>query len=196
MKDLIELRKEYREQGVPTILDEGYKYLIEKVKEKNPKNILEIGTAVGMSAIALLQNSSAKITTIEIRENSYNKAQENFKLFGVEDRVTSLLGDSLAVIPTLKEKYDFVFLDGAKSKYKQNLVLIEPLLEKNALVFADNVLFRGYIENKVPFAHRQKTIVVNMREYLRYVFYSGNYESELIRAGDGICCSIYKGKTE
>ena len=189
MKDLIELRKEYREQGVPTILDEGYKYLIEKVKKKNPKNILEIGTAVGMSAIALLQNSSAKITTIEIRENSYNKAQENFKLFGVEDRVTSFLGDSLAVIPTLKDKYDFVFLDGAKSKYKKNLVLIEPLLEKNALV-------RGYIENKVPFVHRQKTIVVNMREYLKYVFYSGNYESELIRAGDGISCSIYKGKTE
>ncbi len=193
MDKLSSLRAFYRSQGVPTILEGGYKTLLEKAKEKNPKNILEIGTATGMSAIALASVTNAKITTIEIREKSYLTAVENFKEFSLSERITPLLGDSLEVIPSLHEKYDFVFLDGAKSKYLKNLILIEPLLEKNALIVADNVLYRGYIEGKVPFVHRQKTIVVNMREYLKYVFQGGKYDSELIRTGDGISCSVYKG---
>lgn len=193
MDKLNYLREFYRSQGVPTILQEGYETLLEKAKQKNPKNILEIGTATGMSAIALASVTNANITTIEIREKSYLTAKENFKEFSLTERITPLLGDSLEVIPSLKEKFDFVFLDGAKSKYLKNLLLIEPLLEKNALVVADNVLFRGYIEGKVPFVHRQKTIVVNMREYLKYVFQGGKYDSELVRKGDGISCSVYKG---
>lgn len=193
MDKLDYLRDFYRSQGVPTILQAGYETLLEKAKQKNPKNILEIGTATGMSAIALSGVTNAKITTIEIREKSYLTAKENFKEFALTERITPLLGDSLEVIPSLKEKFDFVFLDGAKSKYLKNLILIEPLLEKNALIVADNVLYRGYIEGKVPFVHRQKTIVVNMREYLKYVFQGGKYDSELIRKGDGISCSVYKG---
>lgn len=193
MDKLDYLRNFYRSQGVPTILQAGYETLLEKAKQKNPKNILEIGTATGMSAIALASVTSAKITTIEIREKSYLTAKENFKEFSLTERITPLLGDSLEVIPSLKEKFDFVFLDGAKSKYLKNLLLIEPLLEKGALVVADNVLYRGYIEGKVPFVHRQKTIVVNMREYLKYVFQGGKYDSELVRKGDGISCSVYKG---
>lgn len=193
MDKLDYLRNFYRSQGVPTILQAGYETLLEKAKQKNPKNILEIGTATGMSAIALASVTSANITTIEMREKSYLTAKENFKEFSLTERITPLLGDSLEVIPSLKEKFDFVFLDGAKSKYLKNLLLIEPLLEKGALVVADNVLFRGYIEGKVPFVHRQKTIVVNMREYLKYVFQGGKYDSELVRKGDGISCSVYKG---
>lgn len=195
MSYLDELRVYYKQQGVPTILDDGFHLLLEEVKKKTPINILEVGTATGMSATAMLLTSpTSRLTTIEIRENSYTEACKNFKNFGVDDRVNPLLGDSLEVLKNLNEKYDFVFLDGSKSKYKKCLELIEPYLIEGAVIVADNVLFRGYIENLKPVPRRQKTIVKYMREYLKYVFYDQKYSSTLHRVGDGVAVSVYKGE--
>ena len=197
MSYLDQLRAHYKQQGVPTILDDGFHLLLEEVKKKKPVNILEVGTATGMSATAMLLTSpTSKLTTIEIKENSYIEAGKNFEVFGVADRATRLLGDSLEVLKNINEKYDFVFLDGSKSKYKKCLDLIEPHLEKGAIIVADNVLFRGYIENLVPVPRRQKTIVKYMRQYLDYVFNDKKYSSKLHRVGDGVAVSEYKGLGE
>ena len=197
MSYLDELREHYKQQGVPTILDDGFHLLLDEVKKKSPTNILEVGTATGMSATAMLLTSQAsRLTTIEIREKSFIEAGKNFEKFGVADRATRLLGDSLEVLKALDEKYDFVFLDGSKSKYKRCLDLIEPYLEEGAVIVADNVLFRGYIENLVPIPRRQKTIVKYMREYLEYVFHDEKYSSKLYRIGDGVAVSVYKGRGE
>ena len=153
------LRKLYRAQGIPTILDDGLKVLLNAVKEKQPTNILEVGTATGMSATAMLLTCpNANITTIEIMESSYLESQKNFKEFGLDNRVEGILGDSLQVLQNLNKKYDFVFLDGSKSKYKKCLELIEPHLKNGAIVVADNVLFRGYILEEVECPRRFKTI--------------------------------------
>jgi predicted O-methyltransferase YrrM len=182
---------------VPTILDDGFHLLLDEVKKKNPTNILEVGTATGMSATAmLLTSTTSRLTTIEIRENSFIEAGKNFEKFGVADRATRLLGDSLEVLKNLTEEYDFVFLDGSKSKYKRCLDLIEPHLKKSAVIVADNVLFRGYIENLVPIPRRQKTIVKYMREYLNYVFNDEKYTSKLYRLGDGVAVSYFNGLKE
>ncbi len=197
MSYLDELRHHYKQQGVPTILDDGFHLLLDQVKEKSPANILEVGTATGMSATAMLLTCpTARLTTIEIRENSFIEAGKNFEKFGVADRATRLLGDSLQVLKDITDEYDFVFLDGSKSKYKRCLDLIEPHLKKGAVIVADNVLFRGYIENLVPIPRRQKTIVKYMREYLNYVFYDQKYSSKLYRVGDGVAVSHFNGFKE
>lgn len=187
-----ELRKFYRQKGIPTILDEGLSVLLQAVKDKNPTNILEIGTATGMSAIAMsLTCPTAHITTIEIMENSFLESQKNFKEFKMQDKISGVLGDSLQVLQNIKGEYDFVFLDGSKSKYKKCLELIEPRLKKGAIVVADNVLFRGYILNKVECPKRYKTIKKYMREFLDYMLTDSKYKTTLYQVGDGVTVSEY-----
>ena len=186
------LRKLYRAQGIPTILDDGLNVLLNAVKEKQPTNILEVGTATGMSATAMLLTCpNANITTIEIMESSYLESQKNFKEFGLDNRVEGILGDSLQVLQNLDKKYDFVFLDGSKSKYKKCLTLIEPHLKKDAIVVADNVLFRGYILEEVECPKRFKTIKKYMKEFLDYILTDSKYKTELHKVGDGVTVSKY-----
>lgn len=186
------LRQLYRQKGVPTILDEGLNVLLKAVKDKNPTNILEIGTATGMSATAMaITCKNAHITTIEIMQSSYLESQKNFKEFGIIDRVNGILGDSLDVLSTIEGEFDFVFLDGSKSKYKKCLNLIEPHLKKGAIVVADNVLFRGYILEEVPCPKRFKTIKKYMREFLDYVLTDSKFSTTLHKVGDGVTVSEY-----
>ncbi|MBO4962349.1 MAG: O-methyltransferase [Clostridia bacterium] len=187
-----ELRKFYRQKGIPTILDEGLSVLLQAVKDKQPTNILEIGTATGMSAIAMsLTCPTAHITTIEIMENSFLESQKNFKEFKMQDKISGVLGDSLQVLENIEGEYDFVFLDGSKSKYKKCLELIEPRLKKGAIVVADNVLFRGYILDKVECPKRYKTIKKYMREFLDYMLTDSKYKTTLYQVGDGVTVSEY-----
>ncbi len=182
-----------RSRGIPTILDDGLKILLEKVKGKNPQNILEIGTATGLSAIEMLSCCDGKITTIEINEKRHNEAVENIKKYGFEDRATLLLGDSAEVLKQNLGTFDFVFLDGSKSHYLECLYLIEPMLKKGAVVVGDNVLFRGFIRGGVKYPHRQNTIVNHMRAFLDYVENGGKYDTVIYEVGDGVSVSVYKG---
>ena len=191
MISIQELRKLYKAMGIPTVLDDGFNLLLETASKKNPLNILEVGTATGMSGTALLLSCpNARLTTIEILETCYLEAEKNFKEFGVDTRVTQLLGDSLEVLKNIQGKFDFVFLDGSKSKYKKCLDLIEPHLANGAIVVADNVLFRGYVmAEKCP--RRFKTIAKYMKQFIDYITNSGNYETTLYQMGDGLTVSKY-----
>lgn len=191
MISIQELRKLYKAMGIPTVLDDGFNLLLETASKKNPLNILEVGTATGMSGTALLLSCpNAHLTTIEILETCYLEAEKNFKEFGVDTRVTQLLGDSLEVLKNIQGKFDFVFLDGSKSKYKKCLDLIEPHLANGAIVVADNVLFRGYVmAEKCP--RRFKTIAKYMKQFIDYITNSGNYETTLYQMGDGLTVSKY-----
>jgi len=189
---LSKLREFYKEKGVPTIKEDGYKILLEEAYKKQPTNILEVGTATGMSATALLITCpNAHLTTIEIMERSYLEAQKNFKNFELDSKITQKLGDSLEVLKDIEGEFDFVFLDGSKSKYKKCLQLIEPHLKKGAIIVADNVLFRGYITGEVKCPRRFKTITKYMRQFLDYVFNGENYKSVMHKVGDGVSVSEY-----
>ena len=160
---------------------------------KNPANILELGTATGCSAIALLfACPDAALTTVEKFRKSADEAARNFKTFGVDDRITQYVGDAVDIISNLNEKFDFVFLDCNKSKYKDLLPIIKLKMTTGGVLFADNVLYRGYITGEVKAPHRHNTIKNNMREFLRLISTDKGFITTISDVGDGVSISYKK----
>lgn len=146
---------------------------VDTIRRFKVKNVLEIGTLVGYSAILIASNlpQGGGVVTIEVKAKSARLAEENIKRAGLADRIELHIGDALAVIPRINGKFDMVFLDAAKNEYLTYLKLSEDKLDKGGVVFADNV--------KMP-AHE-------MKDYLDYVRNSGEYRSEHIDVGfDGV----------
>lgn len=190
---LMELRNAYRESGVPTLLTESLNELVLIARIKNPANILELGTATGCSAIALLfACPDAALTTVEKFRKSADEAARNFKTFGVDDRITQYVGDAVDIISNLNEKFDFVFLDCNKSKYKDLLPIIKLKMTTGGVLFADNVLYRGYITGEVKAPHRHNTIKNNMREFLRLISTDKDFITTISDVGDGVSISYKK----
>ena len=190
---LMELRNAYRESGVPTLLTESLNELVLMARIKNPANILELGTATGCSAIALLfACPDAALTTVEKFRKSADEAARNFKTFGVDDRITQYVGDAVDIISNLNEKFDFVFLDCNKSKYKDLLPIIKLKMTTGGVLFADNVLYRGYITGEVKAPHRHNTIKNNMREFLRLISTDKGFITTISDVGDGVSISYKK----
>lgn len=191
--ELKKFRDEYREKGVPTLLTESLNVLIMMATLKKPLKILEFGTSVGCSGIALLKASEkAVLHTVERYEKSFYEAKGNFEKFELSDRVTQFMGDALDVVNELDGGYDFVFLDCNKSKYKDLYPKIKELLKSGGILFADNVLFRGYITGEVKAPHRHNTIKNNMREFLRLISEDSDFITTVFDVGDGVSISLKK----
>ena len=174
------------EHSVPIIRKSERKALIEAARKASPARILEVGTAIGYSSLLLLHEfPEAHIDTIEVDEQRYRIAEEKA---GVSHRWHGHLGDAARVIPTLEGPYDFVFLDGPKGQYLRELKMLEPLLTAHAVIAADNVLFRGLVmaEGQVP--HRYRTLVMRLRDYIRYV--NSAYDTIIDEEGDGLAVSV------
>lgn len=158
--------------GVPVLRDASHEKLKELVRKYKPTEILEIGTAIGYSGITMLENCDGNLTTIELMEGSYKRAQENFAQAGFSDRVTSIHGDCNIVLTemicddTNIGKFDFVFLDGPKGQYIKMLDCLLLLLKSGGVLVADNVLFRGYVQGGVKYPRRFKTIVKRLGEFI------------------------------
>lgn len=183
---LIQKRREYRESGIPVLLDESLRFLLFEVKRRNPKRILEIGSATGCTGIAMLSVCDASLTAIEIDEESYLEAKDNYAEYGIGGRVTQYLADAAEVLPNFEKKYDFIFMDGAKSSYDLYLPYINKLLTDGGELVADNVLYRGLIEEKRVVPHGQKTIVTHMRSFIEKIISDENYNSCVLHIGDGL----------
>ncbi len=195
-KELLKIRDEYREEGVPTILVESLNELLLTVSATKPKNILELGTATGCSGIAMLHVcKEAKLVTIEKFEEVRNKAVENFKKFGVYDRVTSILGDSVETVMKIAEKFDFIFLDCNKASYITLYPLLKDLLNDGGILFVDNVLFRGYVSGEVETKKQHKTLVGKIDAFNQLIASDEDMITCFFDVGDGICVSVKKGKT-
>ncbi len=191
MIDLKELETFAVNNNVPIIRPKTLEILIECVHTFNPKNILEIGTAIGYSGIKMLSESDAKLTTIEKNPKSHFLATQNFAKYGLSDRCECVLGDAGDVLTSLcdqNRKYDMIFLDGPKGQYIHYLPKLICLLNPNGVIFADNVLFRGMVNGPEFVPHRNRTIVVNLREYLDTVS-RPPFESEIYDIEDGFCIS-------
>ncbi len=187
------LREEYREKGIPTILSESLNFLIQTAVMSNATKILEFGTSVGCSGIALLQAlPNARLTTIERYMPSEDLAKRNFEIFGVSDRVTALFGEATEIVDTVGDGFDFIFLDCNKSKYKDLFPKIKRIMTSGGVLFADNVLFRGYVSGEVKAPRRHNTIKNNMREFLRLVSTDEDFITTVVDVGDGISISVKK----
>lgn len=184
--ELENLRKTYREKGVPVILDESLNVLLLCVRVKKPKEILEIGTATGCSGIAMLGECDGRLTTIETDSDVYQEAGRNFELFGVDGRVTRYYGDAREVIDSLDKTFDLIFLDGAKAHYLEYYPTLKRMLRSGGILVADNVLFRGYVDPKNKFPRRFITIVKRMRKFLSEISADEDFIVTVSEAGDGV----------
>ena len=178
-----------KENNVPIVRPKTLELLLNTIKQNNSKRILEIGTAIGFSGLQMLLNSDATLTTIEKNEKSYNIAKDNFVRLGFSDRVTQILGDAKDVLQELaskNEKFDFVFLDGPKGQYLSYLPILNELLVDGGIIFADDVLFRGLVQGDAWPEHRIRSLVINLRKYLKEVN-TPPFSSVLYELEDGVC---------
>lgn len=184
----IEIRKFAKENYIPIVRPQTCKLLIEKIKEIKPKSILEIGTAIGYSGILMLQNCEAHLTTLEKDEKMKQLAQENFKKENLLERVDLIFGDAFDYIQKSTQKFDFIFLDGPKGQYAKYLTYLLHLLNNDGLMFCDNVLFEGLVQDEnAVIDKKHRTIVNNLRLFLKMVQENNDIESEIINIEDGVC---------
>lgn len=183
---ILEMEKYASEYNVPIVTKEVAEYLKFIVKSNGIKNILEVGTAIGYSGILMakeIEKNGGKLYTIEIDEERYNLAQENFKKSGLNN-IVSIKGDAVEEIKKIDEKFDFVFIDASKGHYMEFFEDSYKLLNKDGIVFIDNIMFRGYLYKEYP--KRFKTIVRRLNEFIEYLYSRDGGEFVLLPFGDGI----------
>ncbi len=184
---LLYIKQKALEEHIPIIMDDTLYEIEKRMKELKPTKILEIGTAVGYSAICFSEflGDHGKIDTIERDIDRANEAKENIKQMKLEDKINVIIGDAVEILPTLNEKYDMIFIDAAKGKYPFFLKESLRLLSDNGTIFADNILYKGYVMSDYN-KHKQRTAVRNLREYIAEVTQNPNLETEILEAGDGL----------
>lgn len=192
--DLIDsIKQKALEEHIPIIMDDTLEVVDKILTEIKPKRILEIGTAVGYSAICFSKylQPGGKIDTIERDAERVAEARINIEKVGIADKINIYEGDAVEILPTLNEKYDVVFIDAAKGKYpfflKEALRMIKP----NGVILADNILYKGYVMSDYN-KHKQRTAVRNLREYVKEVTENPNIETEILEVGDGLAISRIK----
>ena len=186
------LERTAKQDRVPIIRREMQSFLKVFLKMKQPKRILEVGTAVGFSAVFMAQygEPDAEITTIENYEKRIPIARENFEKSGFADRITLIPGDAAEVLKTLDGPYDFIFMDAAKGQYLNFLPDVITLLEPGGVLISDNVLHdRDVLESRFAVTRRDRTIHARMREYLYELKHHPELETVILPVGDGVTLS-------
>ncbi len=185
---LKELEEFAKENGVPIAQKETIKFLEFMVNMKKPLRILELGTAIGYSAIIMHEaaGTNPHITTIERSEEMIALAKQNIKNFNLEEKIIIEEGDCLEILEKLQEPYDLIFMDAGKGHYNHFLPHCLRLLKEDGIIIADNVLFRGMVATDDLVKRRKITIVKRMRKYLDMVSEDENLITSVIPMGDGI----------
>ncbi len=190
-----EIAREAAGSYVPIIRRETAALLKTMVALKKPERILEVGTAVGYSALlmARVMPKNAHITTIEKFEKRIPIAKRNFERAGMEETITLLEGDAGEILAGLSGTFDFIFMDAAKGQYIHWLPDVIRLLAPGGLLMSDNVLQDGTIvESRYAVERRDRTIHVRMREYLYTLTHMENLETSILPIGDGVALSVLK----
>ena len=190
--ELEKIKEKALEEHIPIIMDDTLEVISKILNENKPKAILEIGTAVGYSAMCFSEYLAEDgiIDTIEREHERVEEAKENIKKVGVEEKINIYEGDAVEILPTLDKKYDVVFIDAAKGKYPFFLAEAKRMLNKNGIIFADNILYKGYVMSDYN-KHKQRTAVRNLREYIKEVTEDKNCKTEILEVGDGLAISRF-----
>ena len=167
--------------------EEGIEFLTSFIEKKGTKNILEIGTAIGYSAIMMaLVKNDIHITTIERDETRYMEALKNIKKFDLENRITLIYNDALNV--ELEDEYDLIFIDAAKGKNKEFFNHFEKNLMSDGYIITDNMGFHGYVdmpEEEIP-SKNIRGIVNKIKDYIYFLENNMQYKTTIYKIGDGI----------
>lgn len=194
---LEEIEEQAKKDYVPIIRKEMESFLRVMILTKKPKRILEVGTAVGYSALIMseVMPEDCTITTIENYEVRIPIAKENFRRAKKEDVISLLEGDAMQILPTLEGTFDFIFMDAAKGQYIHFFPEILRLLQTGGILISDNVLQDGeLIESRYGIVKRNRTIHSRMREYLYTLKHHEELETTIVPIGDGIAMSYKKEK--
>ena len=177
-------------EHIPIIMDDTLEYIYELYNDKKISSILEIGTAVGYSAICFTKflSDDGIIDTIERDKQRIEEAKLNIKKAEVEKQINIISGDAVEILPTINKKYDMVFIDAAKGKYPIFLEHALRLLKNDGIILADNILYKGYVMSDYN-KHKQRTAVRNLREYIKETTEDPNLITEILEIGDGLAIS-------
>lgn len=196
---LNQLEEEALNDQVPIIRTDMQSFLRFLLTLQKPKRILEVGTAIGFSALLMSEYTAVEceITTIEKYEKRIPIAKANFKRFGRDNRITLLEGDAAEILKTLQGTYDFIFMDAAKGQYIHFLPDILRLLPEGGVLVSDNVLQEGdIVESRFAVTRRNRTIHARMRDYLYTLKHHEQLETTILPVGDGITISVKKWKKQ
>lgn len=194
---LEEIEQAALRDSVPIIRKEMQSFLKVLLAIKRPTRILEVGTAVGFSALLMSEYAPEEctITTIENYEKRIPIARENFKRAGKEQKITLIEGDAMEVLTELSGPYDFIFMDAAKGQYIAYLPEVLRILEPDGVLVSDNVLQDGnIIESRFAVERRDRTIHSRMRGYLYTLKHHPDLETSIIPLGDGTAVSVKRNK--
>lgn len=191
-EELLKIKQKALEEHIPIIMDDTLEVIKDRLEGKSIERFLEIGTAVGYSAICFTEilSKNGIIDTIERDLERAKEAKVNIKKAEVENRINILEGDAVEILPTLKNQYDVVFIDAAKGKYPFFLSEALRMIKPEGIIFADNILYKGYVMSDYN-KHKQRTAVRNLREYIKEINENSDLETEIIEVGDGLAISKF-----
>ena len=185
---LEDIRQESKVEFLPILSEECEEVLIDLIKKIKPTSILEIGTCVGYSSTIMLLNSNATIDTIEIDEERLEKAKALWENYKLQDRVNYYWGDVDKILDKVIENktYDLIFIDGPKSRYLDHFIKTQKAMHENTIILCDDVLFFGLVKGEEKVAHKHRTIVRHLREFLSYIEERDDLNVEILDKGNGI----------
>ena len=189
MGSIEELEKYAKENNVPIIQKDGLNFIVDYIRNNNIKKILEIGTAIGYSAINMaLINPEIQITTIERNKEMYDKAHLNIKKFNLEKRINIIFGDALTT--KINGKYDLIFIDAAKAQYIKFFEKYKVNLNKNGIIITDNLKFHGLTNNIENIQSKNlKALVKKINNYKEFLKENQEFNTKFYEIGDGIAVS-------
>jgi caffeoyl-CoA O-methyltransferase len=187
--------EEYAEENhVPIIHPEVARFLSFIIKMGKVKSILEVGTAIGYSALVMHKAAGeCRIVTIERYDKMIELASQNIKSAGLDKDITIVSGEADEILKNMDDKFDLIFLDAAKGQYLEFFPDCHRMLNPGGIIFADNVLFRGMVANNELLIRRKITIVKRMRKYLKYMSDNTEYDTSILPLGDGVSVSMKLG---
>ena len=193
MKTIEQIKQKALDDHIPIIMDDTLEVVGKILEEKKPKAILEIGTAVGYSAIRFSKylTEDGYIDTIERETDRVKEARENIRDLQLENKIHIFEGDALEILPSLTGPYDVAFIDAAKGKYPIFLEHTLRMLAKDGIIIADNVLYKGYVMSDYN-KHKQRTAVRGLREFLKNLQDNKDLTTEILEVGDGLAISRRK----
>lgn len=190
-KEIIKQMEEYAEiNNIPIMEKKGINFLCKFIEKNEIEKILEIGTAIGYSAIRMaLVNENIEITTIERDEKRYLEAVKNIKKCNLDKRITPILGDALEI--DIKGKYDMLFIDAAKGQYLKFFDKYTKNLNDDGVIVSDNMSFHGLVENPETIRNRNtKQLVNKIKKYIKFLEENEEYETKFYKIGDTIAITV------
>lgn len=180
--------KEYgKNHKVPISLDDTLDFLIKTINDSNSKYILEIGTAIGYSSIAMAENTDCiRIDSVEIDQSRYLLAKDNVAKHNLLNRISLYNGDALEYIKNTNKTYDFIYLDGPKGQYINYLPHLIKILKINGIIFADNLYFHGMVTGSIPVSKGCRAMIKGLHRYIDEINSNPNLDTKIYDIGDGI----------